>query len=358
MRKPVNSISLDLQNAQFQTMKHLLLSFLLAMFSFGSFASNKICVGEKVIVVLNENIKRLVILKKENLEILQTTDLEGESFGEIGLSSDGANIWYQVDDRMICRVIETGVILLEISGGSGSTFELSAAMDNLIHYENIEEKALVYVYDLNTAEAISYAKIDSKLSLESAHYDQENQRLHILSHTYPSKTEKPSKEPKFGLPESVEQLALEFRHDQEEMHYMVYDIQNKKALYDEWIEYSPDDQCNFEMINDELYIVTDMGTAKVLEDFTFELTLIISLNQIDYDVIESELIGVNGYFMYIHSFKTGTYKKLDDFEANLILIEADGIAATETDFYCIKEGVFYRFKRSTPMNVDMDMALD
>ena len=357
-RKPVNSISLASQNAQIQIMKHILLSFLLAMFSFGSFASNKICIGEKVIVILNENIKRLTVHDKETMEIMQVTDLEGDSFGEVALSTDGTKLWFQIDDKMFCRVIETGEIIKEIPKGDQGKFDLSAAMDHLIHYETIENKSLIYVYDLNSTEAVSYAKIDSKLGLESAHYDHEKQLLHVLSHVYPSKNETPSKEPMIGLPESIEQLELEFLHDKEEMHYIVYDIQNKKALYDDWIAYSPNHSCNFEVINDELYIVTDMGTAKVLEDFSFELTTIVCVNLTDYDVGESELIGANGYFMFVNSFKNGSFRKLDSFEANQILIEADGIAVTETEYYCIKDGVFYRFKRSTPRDVDFEIALD
>jgi hypothetical protein len=338
-------------------MKHALLSLLLVLISFGSFASNKICIGEKVIVVLNENIKRLTVHDKETMEVLQMTDLEGNSFGEIGLSSDGSKIWFQIDDKMFCREIESGEIIKEITQGWGK-FDLSASMDYLIHYETIEEKSLIYVYDLKSAEAISYAKFDSKLKLETAHYDHKNQLLHILSPRYPSKTEKAPKEPMFGLPQSVEQLELEFLHDKMESHYIVYDIQNKKALYDEWISYSPNHTCNFEMINDELYIVTDMGTAKVKEDFSFELTLIVSVNLTDYDVEGSELVGINGYNMFVHSFESNTHKNLDHFDVNPILVEADGIAITETHYYCIKDGVFYRFKRTTPRDVDFEVPLD
>lgn len=339
-------------------MKHVFLSFLLVMFSFGSFASNKICIGENVIVVLNEKIKRLTVHDKASMEVIQLTDLEGDSFGEVALSSDETKIWFQINDKMFCRVLETGEIIKELPEGNRGTFELSASMNYLIHYQTIDGKSLIYVYDLNSTEAISYAKVDSKLKLESAHYDHENQRLHILSIAYPSKNEKSSKEPVLGLPQSVEQIKLDFLHDQEEMHYIVYDIQNEKALYDEWIAYSPDGDCDFELINNELYIVTDIGTAKVLEDFSLDLTTIVCVNQTDFDVHKSELVGTNGYSMYVQSFDSGTFKKMDSFEANTILVNADGIALTDDEYYCINEGVFYRFKRSTPMDVDYEIALD
>ncbi|MFK7786776.1 MAG: hypothetical protein AB8B56_16775 [Crocinitomicaceae bacterium] len=339
-------------------MKQILLSVLLALFSFGSFASNKICVGENIIVVLNEKVKRLTVHDRASMEIIQSTHLEGDSFGEIALSTDGSKIWFQIDDKMYCRAIESGEILKEMPGGDSYTFDFSASMDYLIHYQTIDEKSLIYVYDLNTAEAISYAKVDSKLELETAHYDHNKQLMYVLSETYPTKKESTSKEPQIGGLQSIEQIELEFLHDQEEMRYIVYDIQNKKALHDEWLAYSPDGNCDFELINGELFLVSGIGTAKVLEDFSFKLTNVICVNQKDHNVYASELIGVNGYLMYTYSPEKGTYTKYDDFEANLILLEADGIAITETELYCIREGIFYRFRRDNLMGVDYEIALD
>jgi len=339
-------------------MKYILLSILSVFFSFGTLASNKICIGENVIVVLNENVKRLTVHDKESMEILHLTDLEGDSFGDVALSSDETKIWFQVDDKMYCHEVESGEIIKAIPGGDSFKFELSAAMDYLIHYETIEKKSLIYVYDLNSAEAIAYAKVDSYYLLGTAHFDSKNQQLHVLSEVYPSKREAHSKEPRIGLPQSAEQIELEFLYDQEEARYIVYDIQNKKTLYDEWINYSPDGNFNFEVINDELYIVSGIGTAKVLDDYSLEMTSLVCDNQVDFDVHESELAGMNGNMLYVQSFEKGTFKKHDDFDANLILLKADGIAITATYFYCIKEGVFYRFKRATPMDVDFEISLD
>ncbi len=339
-------------------MKHLLLSIILILFSFGTFASNKICIGEKIIVVFNESLKKLTVHDKETLEVLQSTDLEGSHFGEIALSQDGSKIWFQIDSKMYCRDVETGEILKELQGASLYKFELSAAQDYLIHYERVEESSLIYVYDLNTAKAVSYAKVDFTLFLETIHYDHAKQELHLLSRTFPSKTEKPSKEPLFGLPETAEQIELDFRHDGEESRYYVYDITNKKAIYDEIIPYSSDFSCDFEVINDRLYIITQMGTAEVLEDYSLKLTSLVIINMSDYAILESEMVGATAYFLFSHSFETGIYKKWDDKKANLILVEADAIAMTETEYYCIEEGVFYRIKRSEPMNIDFEMALD
>lgn len=339
-------------------MKLILLSFLFALFSFGSFASNKICVGENVIVVLNENVKTLTVHDRASMEVIQMTHLEGDSFGEIGLSRDGSNMWFQIDDKMYCRSIESGEILKELDGGASFKFDLNASMDYLIHYQTTEESTLIYVYDLNTTEAISYAKVDFKLKLETSHYDHEKQLLYLLSETYPTKKESSSKEPQLGLPQSTEQIELEFLHDQEEMRYLVYDIQNKKALFDEWLAYSPDGYCDFELIDGELFLVSGVGTSKVLEDFSFDLTTVVCVNQKDHNIYESELVGVNGYLMYSYSPEKGTYTKYDDFEVNLILLEADAIAMTETEFYCIREGIFYRFRRDNLMGVDYEIALD
>ncbi len=339
-------------------MKHLLLSIILTLFTFGSFASNKICIGEKVIVVFNESLKKLTVHDKETLEVLQSTELEGNNFGEIALSQDGSKIWFQIDSKMYCRDVETGEILLELQGANLYKFELSAAQDYLIHYERMEESSLIYVYDLNTTKAISYAKVDFTLFLETIHYDHVKQELHLLSQTFPSKTEKPSKEPLFGLPETAEQIELDFRHDGEESRYYVYDITNKKTIYDEIISYSSDFSCDFEVINDRLYIITQMGTSEVLEDYSLKLTSLVIINMSDYAILESEMVGATAYFLFSHSFETGISKKWDDKKVNLILVEADAIAMTETEYYCIEEGVFYRIKRSEPMNIDYEMALD
>ena len=339
-------------------MKHLLLSITLVLFTFGSFASNKICVGEKVIVVFNESLKKLTVHDKETLEVLQSTELEGYNFGEIALSQDGTKIWFQMDGKMYCRDVETGEILKELQGASMYKFELSAAQDYLIHFERIEQSSLIYVYDLNTAQAISYAKVDFSLFLETIHYDHAKQTLHLLSRTFQSKTEKPSKEPLFGLPETAEQIELDFRHDQEESRYYVYDIANKKVMYDEIITYSPDFSCDFEVINDRLFLITQIGTAEVLEDYSLKITSLVILNMSDYAILETEMVGPTGFFLFSHSFENGAYKELDDNKANKILVEADGIAMTETDYYAINEGIFYRFKRSEPLNVDFEMALD
>ncbi|MDG1331417.1 MAG: hypothetical protein P8P74_03760 [Crocinitomicaceae bacterium] len=339
-------------------MKHILLSFILVLISFGSFASNKICVGEKVLVVFNENLKKLTVHDKESLEVLQSTDLEGSTFGEIALSPDEANIWFQTGRTMYCRSIESGEILKELSGTNAYKFELSAAQNYLVHYETYEDHALVYIYDLNTAEAVSYAKVDFVNFLETAHYDHEKQQLHLLSSTFASKTEKPAKEPMFGLPSTSEEIELHFRQDGDETRYFIYDIANKSVLYDEVIPYSPDFECNFEMINDELYIITALGTAKVKEDFSLEITSMVLMNMSDYTILASEFVGATPYFLYTRSFETDTYEEMDDDQVNLILIESDAIAMTETDYYCIKDGVFYRFKRSEPMNADFEMPLD
>ncbi|MCJ8288158.1 MAG: hypothetical protein HRT58_02415 [Crocinitomicaceae bacterium] len=339
-------------------MKHLLLSITLVLFTFGSFASNKICVGEKVIVVFNESLKKLTVHDRETLEVLQSTELEGYNFGEIALSQNGSKIWFQMDGKMYCRDVETGEILKELQGVNRYKFELSAAQDYLIHYERIEQSSLIYVYDLNTAQAISYAKVDFSLFLETIHYDHAKQTLYLLSRTFPSKTEKPSKEPLFGLPETAEQIELDFRHDQEESRYYVYDIANKKVMYDEVITYSPDFACDFEVINDRLFLITQIGTAEVLDDYSLKITSLVILNMSDYAILESEMVGPTGFFLFSHSFKNGAYKELDDSKANKILVEADGIAMTETDYYAINEGIFYRFKRSEPLNVDFEIALD
>lgn len=339
-------------------MKQLLLSLTLALFSFASFASNKICIGEKVIVVFNENIKKLTVHDKESLELLQSTELEGNTFGEIALSKNGTKIWFQMDGVMYCRDVDNGEILKEIQGANSYKFELSAAQDYLIHFERIEESSLIYVYDLNTAEAISYAKVDFTFFLETIHYDHEKQQLHLLSKTFPSETEKPSKEPVFGLPETAEQIALDFRHDEEESRYYVYDIENKKVLYDKNIAYSPDFSCDFEVINERLYIITQMGTAEVLDDYSLKLTSLVLINMNDYAILESEMVGATNFFLFSHSFETGAYKEWDDDEVNLIIVEADAIAMTETEYYCILEGLLYRFDRSDPSDSNFDMPLD
>lgn len=339
-------------------MKHILLSIALAFFTFGTFASNKICIGEKVIVVFNESLKKLTVHDKETMEVFQSTELEGSSFGEIALSQDGSKIWFQVDRTMFCRDLETGEIVKELLGSSFYKFELSNARDYLIHYETIETFSLVYVYDLNTTEAISYAKVDFKGSLETCHYDHVKQEIHLLSRTFPSKDEKAHKEPIFGLPETSEEIELEFRHDEEVSHYLVYDIANKKVLYDENVFYSSDFSCDFEVIEDRLYIITQLGTAEILEDYSFKITSLVALNMLDYSILESEMVGSTTFFLFSHSFKTGETKELYDDEADVILIEADAIAMDETNYYAILEGVFYRFKRSDPMYVDYEIALD
>lgn len=339
-------------------MKHILLPIALAFFTFTSFASNKICVGEKVVVVLNDNLKKLIVHDKESLEVLQSTELEGSFFGEIALSQDGSKIWFQVDATMYCRDLNSGEILKELMGMNSYKFELSAAQDYLIHFETIEDHSLIYVYDLNTAEAISYAKVDFTLFLETIHYNHKKQMLHLLSRTYQSKTEKPSKEPLFGIPETAEQIELAFRHDQKETRYYVYDIADKTVLYNEMIAYSPDYSSDFEGINDRLYLITDLGTVEVMDDHSFKMSSIVNMNRSDYAILGSEMVTATDFFLSTYSFETSEFTELYDKEANEILIQADGIAMTETDYYAFKEGIFYRFKRSEAMNVDFEMALD
>lgn len=339
-------------------MKYLLLSILISFGGFSALASNKICVGENIIVVFNENLKKLSIHDKETMEVLQADELEGRSFGEIALSTDGTKLWFQIDDKMYCRDVNTGELLKELHSSGDFKYELSAADDYLIHFETIEQHSLIYVYDLNSTQAVAYAKVDFTESLETIHYDHKRQKLHLLSSTRPTKKETAPKEPTFGLPQSAEQVALEFLHDQEEMRYMVFDITTKKSLFDAFVPYSPDSDCNFEVIGDKLYIITGIGTAEVLEDYSFKLTSLVVTNLSDYDVLNSELVGTNDYFAFSNSFEDNTYKKWDSFDANLLLIEADAIAVTETDYYVIKEGIFYRFKRSEPRNVDFEIAMD
>ena len=339
-------------------MKQFLLSFALVFFTFGSFASNKICIGEKIIVVFNENLKKLTVHDKQTLEVLQSTNLEGYSFGEIALSSDGTKIWFQIDGTMYCRNLDSGEIVKELQGTNAYKFELSNAQDYLIHFETIEQHSLIYVYDLNTAQPISYAKIEFTNALETIHYNHERQEIHLLSKTFPSKTEKPSKEPLIGLPETAEQIALGFRYDGEESQYFVYDIANKKVIYDQVIEYSSAYSCNFEVIDKKLFIITDIGTAEVLEDYSLKLTSLVIMNLADYSILESELVGATGFGLFSQSFQSGIYTEMNQNEVNLILIEADALAMSETNYYAIKEGVFYRFKRAAPLNVDFEMALD
>lgn len=345
-------------NDQLQAMKQLLLSIALALFTFTSLASNKICVGENVIVLFNESLKKLTVHDKETMEIIQSTELEGDSFGEIALSQDGSKIWFEMDSKMYCRDLETGEIVREIQASNAYKFELSNAQDYLIHFETIEDYSLIYVYDLNTTEAISYAKVDFTNFLETIHYDHQKQRFHLLSRTMTSATESPSKEPQFGLPETAEQIELHFRHDEKEMRYFVYDIANKTVLLDELIAFSPDYSCDFEVINDKLYLITDLGTAEVLEDHSFKMSSIVNMNRSDYAILGSELVTATDFFLSIYSFETGVFTELYDDEANKVLIEAIGITMTETDYYAFNESVFYRFKRSDPMNADFEMTLD
>lgn len=335
----------------------LLLSFLLFITA-SSFASNKICVGENVVVVFNEDLKKLTVHEKESLEIKQSTELEGSVFGEIALSQNESKIWFEIDGVMYARDLETGEIVKNIQGANVYKFELSAAMDYLIHFEMMENDALVYVYDLNTAEAVSYAKIAFTDFLETIHFDAQKQQLHLLSKRFTSETEKPSKEPVFGLPSSVEEIALDFRNDGLASRYFVYDIANKQELYNEVISYSPDFGCNFEVIDERLFIVTAIGTAEVQEDFSLKLTSLVAMNVVDYAVFGSDLIGITGFNFFSYSVETGTYKEWNDDKANLILIQSKGLAVSETDYYFMMEGVFYRAKRSEPLNIDADMPID
>ena len=340
-------------------MKSILLSIILAFFAFGSFASNKICVGETVIVVFNQNLKKLVVHDRETLEILQSTELEGYSFGEIALSKDETKVWFQMDGKMYCRDMKTGEIAKEIQGSNAYKFELSAAQDYLIHYETIEESTLIYVYDLNTAEAVAYAKVDFTTFVETCHYDHEKQELHLLSRTFVSKTEKRPKEPMFGFPETAEEIALGMRHDEKESRYYIYDIANKAVIYDENIFYSSGFSVDFEVINDTcLYLVTQVGTAEVLDDHSLRITSFVATNLADYAILGNDLVGVNGFVFSSYSFEDGSMKEYYDDEANKILIEADAIAITETDYYAMKDEIFYRFKRSEPLNSDHELSLE
>lgn len=339
-------------------MKRTLLLLFLSVLSFSSFASNKVCVGETVVVVFNEELKKLTVHEKESLEIRQSTSLEGFVFGEIALSKDESKIWFQMDGIMYARDTQTGEIVKEIQGSNVYTFELSAAMDYLIHFEMMEQDALVYVYDLNTAEAISYAKLPFADFLETIHFDAEEQQLHLLSKPFASKTEKPSKEPVFGVPETLEEVALDFRHDGMESRYVVYDIANKKELYNEVIEYSPDYECNFEVIDNRLFIITALGSAEVQEDFSLKLEPLFAMNMTDYAIFGTDVIGVTGFDLFSYSVETQMGKEWDEDKVNLLLIKASGLAVTETDYYFIAEGVLYRVKRAKPLNIDFETSLE
>ena len=71
----------------------------------------------------------------------------------------------------------------------------------------------------------------------------------------------------FGMPETPEEIALAMRQDELESRYYIYDIANKAVIYDENIFYSSSFSVDFEVINDStLYLITQVGTAEVLED--------------------------------------------------------------------------------------------
>ncbi len=339
-------------------MKSVLLAVFSLLFASQLFASNKICIGEKVIVVLNDNVNKLTVHDKETMEVLQSTSLEGSIFGELALSQDGSKIWFQMDATMYCRDVSTGEIVKELEGANAYTFELSAAQDYLVHFENMEDHALIYVYDLNTAEAISNAKVDFTQFLETIHYDHKKQVLHLLSQTFDSKTEKSSEEPMYGIVESSEEITESMLYDERESRYYVYDIANKKVIYDQNLSYSPDFSSDFEVINDRLTIVTQVGTAQVQDDYSLKVASLAIPNLADYAIDGSNLIGMNGFFLFFYSFEDDSIIQLYDDEVNQILIEADAISITDTDYYTFKEGVFYRFKRSDPMNADFDMPMD
>lgn len=335
-----------------------LLLFILSFITFSSLASNKICVGETILVVFNEDLKKLTVHDKESFEIRQSTTLEGTSFGEIALSRDESKIWFPMDGIMYVRDVKTGEIVKEIQGANAYKFELSAAMEYLIHVELMEDHSLIYVYDLNSAEAISFANIPFSDFVETVHFDAEEQQFHLLSKQVKSRTETLSKEPMFGLPETVEQIALDFLHDGMESRYYVYDITNKKELFNQVIPYSPDYSCDFEVIDGRLFVVTALGTAEVMEDFSLRITPLLAMNVSDYAIFGKQLIGVTGSNLFAYSVETEEQDEWYDDEVNELLIQASGLAITETHYYFIKEGVLYRMKRSEPLNIDLETLVE
>lgn len=335
-----------------------LLLFLLLFITLPSLASNKICVGETVLVVFNEELKKLTVHDKETFAILQSNHLEGHSFGEIALSADESKIWFPIDNIMYARDLTSGEIVKEIHGISAYKFEFNAAMDYLIHVELMEDRTVMYAYDLNSTEAIAYANIPLMDLVETVHFDATKQQFHILFKQVQSKTETLSKEPLFGLPETIEQIALDFLHDGMESRYYVYDSAEKKEVFNQVLPYSPDYGCNFEVINERLFVVTALGTAEVMDDFSLKLIPMFTMNVSDYAIINDQIIGSTGSNLFMYSVDTEQQRDLYDDEVNQLLIEASGLAITETHYYFTKEGILYRIKRSEPLNIDLETSVE
>ncbi len=339
-------------------MKSILLAVFSLLFASQLFASNKLCVGEKYLVVLNTSTKKLTVHEKATLQIIQSTTLEGYSFGELALSSNEGNIWFEMDGIMYCRSVEMGEILSEIMGSNAYKFELDNSSQHLVHIEQSEEQTLVYIYDLNTREAVGSAKFGFKWSLETCHFDPATKELHLLSKKFDSTREKASEETVFGLPETPEEIEAAMRHDQQESHYLVYDFKTKNVVYDQDVFYSSDFETNFELIAGRLFVVTQLGTAEVLGDRSFSITPLVATNLSDYAIFGAQIVGGNGSFFFNYSISDGTFVEHWDDEVNQLLIDATAIAVTETEYYATSESVLYRFQRSSPREVDADVVIE
>ncbi len=328
------------------------------------YANSGISIGKTMVVVLNENTREITVHTKEKLEIIHRLVLpKSGSIKSIALSSDESKIWYVVGEKAICVSTINWKEVISISGVNSYNFRLDKQNKHLIHFSGDEKMSAVDIYDLNTAKITARVKVKFSDFLESIIYNESTGMLTMLGTKKDDKSEVPMKgDADILFPETKEDVNKMMHHDGKTSQFTIYDVRNNVVIVNKRTFYSPNFSTSLEMIGEELFAVTQIGTCKISEGHEFTMTSLIATNVSDFAIADTMIAGATGFTFFTYTLKDDKFTEFYDDEVNELCLQADASAFDKGDYYMCYENTLYRFKDEDGfgvqfVNVDIDISL-
>jgi hypothetical protein len=340
-------------------MKQFLLAFAILITSTTLFAANKISVGEKWVVVANQNAKKITVHDKLTLEIVHTISLESRSLRDMTLSNDESKIWYLVGGTMNCISTSSWETVLEIQGMNLFLFEFNALNKQMVHYEGSSELSHVAIYDLNSTEIIHKADLSFSGFIEAAYFDDSLKQIYLLSKRDKFNSELPlSEEDAVIFPESREDIEKVMKHDGKGSRLLVFDLNTNAATFDDTLYYSPNFSSDIDKIGDRLFLITQVGNCELLKDNSLRTTSFIATNVADYTIHGTSIFGANQFTFFQYNSANETFVEFWDDEVNIIILESTAIDMDKTHCFVLSDNILYRFDQTKMMNVETEISVE
>ncbi len=305
-----------------------------------SFSQTKMTFSSNMFAVLNEEEKVITVHDYDSLNLLARFNVDHGSPREIALCQGDSLLWYHVGGMVYASSTSDFQIRHKFQGIGVYDFNLIPEENVLIHYSvDYDEQGSVKIYDLSTGEEEHSFDVDFNNFMESTYYDRDEQRFYMMCAKQKTRLEEPAESVSF--PENGQDIVETMLHDGFETRFIAYDLSGKKPVkaQDRTLFYSSGFSAELCMLQNRLFVCSQMGLCQMGPDFDPEMYDFMETNVNDFALNDNSFFYSNGFGFGKFSIQTdlkGNHIAFDSDKTNQALFDAQALGFMRDQLFCLE----------------------